>query len=138
MNHADCFMPERKAVPITDRTRHGVSVRSTDQRCGRANDGINRTRSWNRLLDHADLADAMHHEAFHCLGHWELLGLIAIHLTNSTTTRGSTEQRPITLHSEIAGTVCRTGIPAFIIGTTAERGTFAFLVECNRNDNDDE
>ena len=43
MNQTDGFMPEPQAVPITNRPRHGVRVGSTDQRGGRADDGIDRT-----------------------------------------------------------------------------------------------
>ena len=69
VDHADGLVPERQALAVADRTRHGVGVGGADERGGRADDGVARSRAWDGLIHHADLADAVHHETLHHLGH---------------------------------------------------------------------
>jgi hypothetical protein len=71
VDHADGLVPKRQAVAVADGTRHGVGVGGADERGGRADDGVART--WDGLIHHAYLADAVHHETMHHLGHRGLL-----------------------------------------------------------------
>src|SRR5215472_4799578 len=61
------LMSEREVLARTDAAVNSMGIRGADQRPGRLDDGVIRTRSWVGLVHKPDVPDLLRNEALHVL-----------------------------------------------------------------------